>query len=172
MAALGAARSRGARCGAARRSAREDLTRGGAARGCVIRGGPAHVGAAHGGQARDDDRAQVSASAAMPVVVAVDLSVGRRLRAADEREVVKTEVSTHVGSARSPALVCSSAQSECAVTVCCSASRFAARAREGWQRAGEESVHAPVTVRGSAPSTGCCADWAANIVVGRAGSGR
>jgi hypothetical protein len=99
---------------------------------------------------------QEPTSAATPVVDAVDPSVGRRLRTAGERAVVRTGGAGHEGSARSPDLVCSSAAERAlAETVYCSASRFVARAREGWERAGER-MRAPVTVRGRAPSTGCC----------------
>ena len=44
------------------------------------------------------------------------------------------------------------------------ASRFAARAREGWDSAGDGLLRAPVTVR-TAPSTASYAGWAA-IAVG------
>ena len=74
----------GRRCGDATRGG---AACGGAARGCVISGGAAHDDAdLGGGAARDDEVRQVPASAAMPVVVAVDLAVGRRLRSAGKRQ--------------------------------------------------------------------------------------
>ena len=81
-----------ARCAPGGDAARGDAARGGAAcggaaRGCVISGGAAHDDAdLGGGAARDDEVRQVPASAAMPVVVAVDLAVGRRLRSAGKRQ--------------------------------------------------------------------------------------
>ena len=81
-----------ARCAPGGDAARGDAARGGAAcggaaRGCVISGGAAHDDAdLGGGAASDDEVRQVPASAAMPVVVAVDLAVGRRLRSAGKRQ--------------------------------------------------------------------------------------
>ena len=71
------------------------------------------------------------------MVATVDLVVGCRLRTGNERAMVRTGVAGHMGSARSPALVCSSARRKAfAVMVCCRVMSGAERGRVGPERTG------------------------------------
>jgi hypothetical protein len=112
----------------------------------VSSGGAAHVGVAHGGGAAVGLSTTIVAQsvglAAMPAVVAVDISLGRRLRTAAERQRSGQEWQG-TWEARDRLHLCAGArQGALAVPVCCSASRYTARARKGWVRAGERSERA------------------------------
>ena len=103
------------------------------------------------------------------VVATVDLGVGYRLQTANERVMVRTGEAGHVSSARSSALVCSSARPERrAVTVWHRWVRCAERGRVGSKRSCERACADLSMEKQRAPSTGCCTGWAANTVEARA----